>query len=259
MDPLPAWQAIFWAIHQGDLPALAGLLNNGADPDARDPHGNTPLIKAARAGLHSAVGLLCGRGADTNAQNNAGLAALHEASRNGHGEAIRALLGQGAQADARSGAGETPLGLAVGGGHAGAVAVLLQGGADPEARMPDDGSTALILATRLARDDVIRALLAGAADVTDLSAADQTELQAASTGTRSPAVLELLSGAGAQIDLGSAVLMGKRGGADAVTQGGAEQPCVEGARKGSWAAGGVRWRLSVPGLWEGQWLRGAVL
>ena len=88
------------------------LVAQGADIEARDSHGATPLH--SRAGhWQGNVQALLDLGADVHARDNAGNTPLHGAARVGNAKAARELLARGARTDATNGAGQTPLGLAV--------------------------------------------------------------------------------------------------------------------------------------------------
>ena len=101
-----AWnrEAFFRTASAGDVRAC---LRAGADPEARDKDGSTPL---------------------------------HWAASEGHAGAIAALLEAGADPDAQVLGGWTPLHVAAGEDRAGAITALLEGGADPSARK-ENGDT----------------------------------------------------------------------------------------------------------------------
>ena len=88
------------------------LIEYGADIDARDEDGCTPLYWASR-GTHfkdgSVLRLLLERGADVNAQADDGSTPLHRASAYGTLEVVRFLLEHGADVEAVDRNGETAL------------------------------------------------------------------------------------------------------------------------------------------------------
>jgi ankyrin repeat protein len=89
--------------------------------------------------------------------------ALMVAVDRGDVEMVRELLEGGAHPDLR-GKGFTPLGMAALRGHGRITRMLLKAGADPDLK-GTDGNTPLFLAARLDRVEVVRALLAGGADM----------------------------------------------------------------------------------------------
>ena len=64
------------AIRDADAQAVRKLIENGADVNARDAEGNTPLILASFYASPKCVALLLEKGADANAANKAGVTAL---------------------------------------------------------------------------------------------------------------------------------------------------------------------------------------
>lgn len=89
------------------------LLESGADVNARDTNGDTPLIAAAFMGFNETVRLLLDKGADVNAQNNLGSTALMEAATMNKPEAVELLLSSGAETTAKNMAGLSALDLAL--------------------------------------------------------------------------------------------------------------------------------------------------
>ena len=69
------------------------LVEAGADIDAKNKKGQTPLHKAAWAGIDYMVELLLAKGADVHVEDNEGLTPLHVALGKGH-EAVADLLRQ---------------------------------------------------------------------------------------------------------------------------------------------------------------------
>jgi hypothetical protein len=83
-----------WSIN---LDAATALLSWGADIDARDYLGYTPLRWAATQGRVEMIKLLVGRGADINTPDNYGFTPLYDATRAGHEETAKLLEQLGAE------------------------------------------------------------------------------------------------------------------------------------------------------------------
>lgn len=79
-----------------DLGWMAFLLQNGAQPDVRDRHGNTALMIAVQIGYDQGAELLLGQGANVNATNNRGETPLIMAVHNHDLALARTLLEVGA-------------------------------------------------------------------------------------------------------------------------------------------------------------------
>jgi ankyrin repeat protein len=105
---------LFSAVLGGSLALLGLLLESKADVNARDAHGSTALHVAAEEVLPEAAALLIGRGADVNAQDEEGNPPLSRAVKSARGryEVVRLLLEAGAKDDIPNSAGETPRELA---------------------------------------------------------------------------------------------------------------------------------------------------
>ncbi|KAL2816572.1 hypothetical protein BDW59DRAFT_177316 [Aspergillus cavernicola] len=116
--------------HKDGLTALhaALLLDAGADIEASDEDGYTPLDYAAWEGRHEAVKFLLDCGADHTASANDGFTPLHSAAENGPHEVVKTLLDCGADPAASANNGYTPLHSAAEGGHCEIVELLLESG-----------------------------------------------------------------------------------------------------------------------------------
>ena len=99
--PTSTWSAA----KANDVRELASLLDSGADIDARDPRGYSPLMLAAYAGNSEAFGYLLERGADPNSADAAGNSVLMGAAFKGHLAMVQRLLAAGADPNSRNHAG----------------------------------------------------------------------------------------------------------------------------------------------------------
>jgi len=88
------------AVEEGDVERVRGLLERGADPDARDEDGRTPLYIAAANGSVEVARLLLKHGADVNARAIDGSTPLHLAVAFGHLDVAELLLERGADVNA---------------------------------------------------------------------------------------------------------------------------------------------------------------
>jgi ankyrin repeat protein len=104
-------------------------LDAGANVNARDDLGDTPLILVAQYDHTATARLLLERGADVNARDKQGMTALMEAAKGGHAAAVELLLGHGAQSEGKTSYGETALSLARENGHTDCERLLKQHGA----------------------------------------------------------------------------------------------------------------------------------
>ena len=112
--------ALFAAAGSGDTNAAKAAIEAVADVNARDGHGMTPLMVAAKGERPNerspdvtdrpdVVRLLLERGADVNATTDEGFSALFWAVRYGHGEVAKVLIEKGADANAKDKGGATLL------------------------------------------------------------------------------------------------------------------------------------------------------
>ena len=110
-------------------------LAGGANPNARDDLGATPLYWAATGSSAEVVRILLEAGANPKARGNDGSTPLHIAAVGSSPKVVRILLAAGAEVEARTNIGSTPLHMAAWFGSAEQVRLLLTAGANPNARI----------------------------------------------------------------------------------------------------------------------------
>ncbi|HEX7021649.1 MAG TPA: ankyrin repeat domain-containing protein [Trueperaceae bacterium] len=205
---------LFALAETGGPQQLQAALRAGADVDARDARGWTPLMIAAARNTREAVSVLLAAGADPNARDRRGQTPLLLAVRDNPDPAVMGLL-IGAGADPGKAARGGPTLLAAARVRGGERVRLLEdyflrasrSGSTDEIRawlaagMPTDlrdayGQTPLMYAAQNSAD-AVRALLAAGADARAASNAGWTALMYGARENRDPAVLRLLLEAGA--------------------------------------------------------------
>lgn len=141
-----------------DSGGLELLLNMGADFNAKDTVGRTPVSYAAGNGLNHNTSLLLKNNADPNLKDKAGRTPQSYAAENGHTAIIHHLILFMADVNLTDRAGRTPLSYASENGHEASVRLLLERG-DAELNSEDTtGRTPLSYATANGHTSVVELL-----------------------------------------------------------------------------------------------------
>jgi ankyrin repeat protein len=114
----------------GSVEGIKCWLREGADINAPDAYGYTPLMNAAMLGRLHIVKVLIELGADVQKKGQFGYTSLHAAAQGGHLEVVQALVKYGASVNCKNDDGDIPLILAVRGTHAEIIDYLLKAGSD---------------------------------------------------------------------------------------------------------------------------------
>jgi len=123
--------ALFEAIRKGEVAAAQRALDAGADIEAKNRSGRTPLMMAAVTRNAALVKALLARKADVGAQDASGMTALMWAAFGGSPAIVQALLDAGSDVNAQDRNGETAL-MWAGTGNREAAQLLKKSGAKTE-------------------------------------------------------------------------------------------------------------------------------
>jgi uncharacterized protein len=176
------------ATKRKSLQVAAAILAIAATANA---FADSPLADALKAGDRRAALEMINAGADVNATQADGTTPLHWAAYKVDTEIATLLLAKGAKANVRNSFGSTPLGEAVKVANADLVKALLKAGADANSAN-EDGQTALMLASKAGSKEIAELLIKAKANV---NAQEQFRGQTAlmwATSQNRPEVVELL-------------------------------------------------------------------
>ena len=207
---LPA-QEFYTAIRNNDLPKLR-TLTSGKNPGTPDDRGRTPLMLAAYVGSIDAVKVLIEAGADVNAVDSSGSTPLMFGIRDV--AKVRVLLDAGARANDKTRQNQTALLLAAStSGSIETVKLLVAKGADAKA-VGASGRTGLIMAANqndlaMAQFFLDQGVNVNAVDTTDKSG--HTALMAAAAQCNTAMVKALIQ-KGADVNMATTDAAGVRNG-----------------------------------------------
>jgi ankyrin repeat protein len=155
---------LFVAVKINSPSTIRALISSKASVNWRDSLGNTALHDAVRWNAAQSAQTLCESGIDINAHALTGKTALHDAVRLGILEVETILIKAGADMEARDNEGNTPLMDAVLAGPPSVVERLANLGADTMIRN-GQGDTPLHLAVTMERSDLVTLLLSLGASI----------------------------------------------------------------------------------------------
>jgi len=183
---------LHWAVHRDDSAAADRLIRAGANVNAANEYGVTPLALACTNRSVAMVETLLAAGASPNAAQTTGITPLMECARTGAAAAVAALLARGASVDAaHAKSGQTALMWAAAERHPDVVKLLIDRGANVRVRS-DGGFTPLLFAARAGDDAAARLLLDAGADVNEATPEHGSALVVASAGGHERLALLLL-------------------------------------------------------------------
>ena len=155
--------ALFDAVHLGDIDIAKLLIENGADINTQKEFGNTSLHLAVREKNFDLVKLLIEYGADVNIKNNADWTPLHWTASNGYYDVAKLLIENGADVNIKGDTGWTPLHEAAFIGYYDVAKLLIENGADVNIK-DEDGWTPLHEAAFKGNIDIGKCLIENGAD-----------------------------------------------------------------------------------------------
>ncbi len=148
--------ALMDAVNANDPARVRRLIQQGADVNAPDEHGDAPLVMAAYRGHVEVLQLLLDSGADVKALDpEMHATALHAAAYAGRTDAVRLLIRHGIEIDKQGPVnGYTALHDAIWQNNVATAKVIIDAGANLDLKS-NAGETPLDLARKLGRREIV--------------------------------------------------------------------------------------------------------
>ena len=199
--------ALIDATEEGHHDCVKKLVEQGADVNVADEHGETALMKAVKVRCESCFEYLLESGADVNKTNEMGKTALMFAVKNNQSRFVKMLIQAGADVNASDVEDNTSLVCAILSGHYLCVDLLLKAGTTIKpADVEVYGNSALLAAVNQNQVALVRVLTEAGADVNLTDERNNTLLHIAAEQC-DPEIMQILLGAGADVSEVDTVLI----------------------------------------------------
>jgi ankyrin repeat protein len=190
--------ALAYAIENHNRDMVHVLLTAGADINAANKYGRTPIMYLGDGATTELVRDLIAAGANVEVADQNGESVMMNATRSCSLAVVQQLFAAGAHLDAKDDNGTTVLMNAAQNGDAAVLKLLLSAGVDATAKN-EDGETALSLAARWGRSQSMKALLDAGATF-DLKQEQLDELLLQAVQGEDAGTVRILLQAGANVD-----------------------------------------------------------